>query len=92
MIRAPQSAATIATARPEWAKARRIVVKIGSALLADKSTGRIKSDWLNSFMDDVAELARAGKDIVLVSSGSIALGRHVLKLPKGPLEAALGFA
>ncbi|MBN9292169.1 MAG: glutamate 5-kinase, partial [Hyphomicrobium denitrificans] len=86
MIRAPQSAATIATARPEWAKARRIVVKIGSALLADKSTGRIKADWLNSFMDDVAELARAGKDIVLVSSGSIALGRHVLKLPKGPLE------
>ena len=86
MIRAPQSAATIATARPEWAKARRIVVKIGSALLTDQKTGRIKSDWLNSFMDDVAELARAGKDIVLVSSGSIALGRHALKLPKGPLE------
>jgi glutamate 5-kinase len=37
-------------------------------------------------MDDVAELAKAGKEIVLVSSGSIALGRHALKLPKGPLE------
>ena len=74
------------TARPEWAKARRIVVKIGSALLTDRTTGRLKSDWLNSLMDDVAALAKAGKEIVLVSSGSIALGRHALKLPKGALE------
>ncbi len=78
--------ATTLTARPEWADARRIVVKIGSALLTDRSTGRIKSAWLNSLLDDVAELAKAGKEIVLVSSGSIALGRHALKLPKGPLE------
>ncbi len=73
------------TARPEWASARRIVVKIGSALLADRQTGQLKTEWLSSVMDDVAELARAGKDIVLVSSGAIALGRHSLKLPKGPL-------
>ena len=81
------SDATTFTARPEWAKARRIVVKIGSALLTDRATGRIKSAWLNSLMDDVAELAKAGKEIVLVSSGSIALGRHALKLPKGPLNS-----
>ena len=37
-------------------------------------------------MDDVAELAKAGKQVVLVSSGAVALGRHALKLPKGPLE------
>ncbi|WP_290995370.1 glutamate 5-kinase [Hyphomicrobium sp.] len=80
------SDATTLTARPEWAEARRIVVKIGSALLTDRTTGRIKSAWLNSLLDDVAELAKAGKEIVLVSSGSIALGRHALKLPKGPLE------
>ncbi|MBS0238128.1 MAG: glutamate 5-kinase [Proteobacteria bacterium] len=80
------SDATTLTARPEWAEARRIVVKIGSALLTDRATGRIKSAWLNSLLDDVAELAKAGKEIVLVSSGSIALGRHALKLPKGPLE------
>jgi glutamate 5-kinase len=86
MVLIPQPAATVATARPEWTKARRIVVKIGSALLTDRATGRIKSDWLNSFMDDVAALAKAGKDVVLVSSGSIALGRHALKLPKGSLE------
>ena len=72
--------------RSEWTDARRIVVKIGSALLTDRATGKLKADWLNSLMDDVAELAKAGKDVVLVSSGSIALGRHALKLPKGPLE------
>ena len=86
MVRTSTSDATTLTARPEWAKARRIVVKIGSALLTDRATGRIKSDWLNSLMDDVAELAKAGKQVVLVSSGSIALGRHALKLPKGALE------
>jgi glutamate 5-kinase len=86
MVRTSASDATTLTARSEWADARRIVVKIGSALLTDRTTGRIKSAWLNSLMDDVAELAKAGKEIVLVSSGSIALGRHALKLPKGPLE------
>jgi glutamate 5-kinase len=72
--------------RPEWTGARRIVVKIGSALLADRETGKLKRDWLASLMEDVAELIRAGRDVVLVSSGSIALGRHKLGLPKGPLE------
>ena len=72
--------------RPEWAKAKRVVVKIGSALLVERDTGRLKTEWLNSLMDDVAELTKAGKDVVLVSSGAIALGRHTLKLPKGALE------
>ena len=79
-------ASTTLTVRPEWAKARRIVVKIGSALLTDRATGHIKTEWLNSLMDDVAELVKAGKQVVLVSSGAVALGRHALKLPKGPLE------
>ncbi len=81
-----KDAAVIARARPEWASARRVVVKIGSALLADRATGQLKADWLASLMDDVAALARAGKQVVLVSSGSIALGRHKLGLPKGALE------
>jgi glutamate 5-kinase len=72
--------------RPEWTNARRIVVKIGSALLTDRATGTLKAEWLASLLDDVAALARAGKQVVLVSSGAIALGRHTLKLPKGPLE------
>lgn len=72
-------------ARPEWAVARRVVVKIGSALLAERSNGALKQAWLTSLMDDVAGLAKAGKEVVLVSSGSIALGRHKLGLPKGAL-------
>ncbi len=72
--------------RPEWAAAQRIVVKIGSALLVDRATGILKKDWLASLMQDVAVLARMGKQIVLVSSGAIALGRHTLKLPAGPLD------
>lgn len=74
-----------AKARPEWAKANRIVVKIGSALLVERDTGQLKTAWLNSLMDDVAALAKSGKDVVLVSSGAIALGRNTLKLPKGAL-------
>ncbi|MGQ0672682.1 MAG: glutamate 5-kinase [Hyphomicrobium sp.] len=84
MTAAPVSAAS--RARPEWAKARRVVVKIGSALLADRATGQLKADWLASLMDDVAALSKAGRDVVLVSSGAVALGRHKLGLPKGPLE------
>jgi glutamate 5-kinase len=85
MTAASQSARAAVSPRPEWGSARRIVVKIGSALLADRQTGALKAEWLASLMDDVAALARDGKDIVLVSSGAIALGRHSLKLPKGPL-------
>ena len=74
------------TGRPEWTTARRIVVKIGSALLIDRASGQLKAAWLESLADDVAELTAAGKDVILVSSGAIALGRHVLGLPRGSLE------
>jgi glutamate 5-kinase len=67
-------------------KARRIVVKIGSALLVDRQSGRIRATWLNSLADDIAALRGAGREVVLVSSGAIALGRRVLGLPAGPLE------
>lgn len=86
MSRTPSPAALAAAARPEWERARRIVVKIGSALLADRATGALKSEWLSSLIDDVADLRKAGRDVVLVSSGAIALGRHKLGLPKGALE------
>ncbi len=72
--------------RPEWTAATRIVVKIGSALLVDRISGRLRATWLNSIADDVAELVAAGKEVVLVSSGAIALGRHVMGLAKGSLE------
>ncbi|MDU8913134.1 glutamate 5-kinase [Aestuariicoccus sp. MJ-SS9] len=68
--------------------ARRLVVKIGSALLVDKVTGQLRRDWLTSIAADVAALKSGGADVVLVSSGSIALGRGVLGLASAhlPLE------
>ena len=72
--------------RPEWGRARRIVVKIGSALLADRATGLLKTEWLGSMSDDVARLTKQGKEVILVSSGAIALGRNILKLPRGALK------
>lgn len=63
---------------------RRVVVKIGSALLVED--GRLKRDWLDALADDLAMLARAGCELIVVSSGAIALGRGVLKLPRGPLK------
>ena len=69
---------------PDVQAAQRLVVKIGSALLVDQITG-LKLDWLRSLALDVAEARARGADVVLVSSGSIALGRKVLGLQDGPL-------
>lgn len=72
--------------RPEWAAARRIIVKLGSALLTCRETGTLNTDWLGSLVDDIAELSKQGREVVIVSSGAIALGRHSLSLPTGPLQ------
>lgn len=66
-------------------EAQRVVIKIGSALLVDRHTGALQSDWLRSLAEDVAWLKELGKDVVLVSSGSIALGRGVLGMPLSTL-------
>ena len=59
--------------------AQRIVVKIGSSTLIS-SEGQLRSEWLASFVKDVAELSKQGKEIILVSSGAVALGRHKLNV------------
>ena len=82
----PAKSRDFAPVRPEWDKARRVVVKIGSGLLVDRASGALKSAWLATLADDVAELVKAGRQVIVVSSGAIALGRHVLGFPKGPLE------
>ncbi|MUJ76940.1 glutamate 5-kinase [Brucella abortus] len=64
---------------------RRIVVKIGSALLVDRATG-LKRKWLESLGQDIAALQHAGVEVLVVSSGAIALGRTVLGLPKKALK------
>ena len=66
--------------------AKRIVIKIGSALLVDRQTGALRADWLGGLARDVARLKQAGADVILVSSGAIALGRGVLSLGSGALS------
>lgn len=74
---------------PTLQGAQRIVVKIGSALLVD-GDGALRAKWLTSLAEDVAMLRAQGADVILVSSGSIALGRGILGLDAGalPLEQA----
>src|SRR3984957_13068760 len=69
-----------------FSKAGLIVVKVGSALLVDSATGELRRDWLTSLCADVADLKRDGKQVILVSSGAIALGRRTLKLKPGALR------
>ncbi|KGF69669.1 glutamate 5-kinase [Hoeflea sp. BAL378] len=64
---------------------RRIVIKIGSALLVDRDHG-LKTTWLESLCADIAELKRAGAEVLVVSSGAIAMGRTVLGLASGSLR------
>ncbi|MFZ9967335.1 MAG: glutamate 5-kinase [Steroidobacteraceae bacterium] len=67
-------------------RARRVVVKVGSALLVDAASGRLNRTWLESLADDLAILAGRGQQVVVVSSGAIALGRRHLGLSAGPLR------
>src|ERR1700752_2715431 len=71
---------------PRLADFRRIVVKVGSSLLVDAQAGKLNETWLASLTADLAALHRGGRDIMVVSSGAIALGRSVLKLPAGALK------
>jgi glutamate 5-kinase len=60
--------------------AARLVVKIGSALLVDDKTGIIRRAWLEALADDLNTLRQDGTEILVVSSGAIAVGRHHLGL------------
>jgi len=66
--------------------ARRIVVKVGSALLVDQESGRLNRAWMESLVEDLLRLRKRGQQPILVSSGAIALGRRQLSLPKGSLR------
>jgi len=77
---------SVVAGRSRLAAARRVVVKIGSALLVERSTGRVNRAWLEMLAEDVASLRKRGQEVVLVSSGAIALGRRQLGLPAGKLE------
>ena len=65
---------------------RRIVVKIGSALLVDRAKGQVKAQWLAALVEDLVALIKGGAEVLVVSSGAISLGRTQLKLPEGALK------
>lgn len=77
---------TEATASNPLRQARRIVIKVGSSLLVDGKSGRLNRAWLESLVEDLLRLRRRGQQLVLVSSGAIALGRRHLGLAPGPLR------
>ena len=72
--------------RPSLANAKRLIVKIGSALLVDQESGGIRRKWLDALGDDVARLRQDGVEVILVSSGAIAVGRRHLGLETGALK------
>src|SRR5436190_15803582 len=89
------------TRRPDSAapltQARRIVVKVGSALLVDGDSGRVNRAWLETLAEDLSRLRRRGQRVILVSSGAIALGRRRtgvqyggLRLEESQAAAAVG--
>ena len=68
------------------ANAKLVVVKVGSSLLVDAASGTLNQEWLRSLCADIAALKSRGTEVILVSSGAIALGRRALKLKSGALR------
>lgn len=75
------------TALPKITDAKRLIVKIGSALLVDQSRGAVKRAWLETLAADIASLRARAQEVIIVSSGAIAVGRRHLGLPaRGKLK------
>ncbi|CAA7612365.1 gamma-glutamate kinase [Candidatus Terasakiella magnetica] len=66
-------------------KARRLIIKIGSSLLVDEASGQIRRSWLDSLCADLAACRARGQEVIVVSSGAVAVGRRQLGL-KPPLK------
>ena len=67
-------------------QASKIIIKVGSSLLLDSASNKINTVWLRSLAEDISLLKKQEKQVVLVSSGSIALGRRILNFPAGKLS------
>ncbi len=67
-------------------QAKRLVVKVGSALLVDAKSGRLNRQWLGTLAADLAAATARGQQVIVVSSGAIALGRRQLGLTSGTLK------
>jgi len=75
-------------ANADLSTARRLVLKVGSALLA-QDDGQLRREWLDALAEDVAGLRSSGVDVMIVSSGAIAVGRRLLGLARGPRNRVL---
>jgi glutamate 5-kinase len=76
----------MSAAAPSIDQFRRVVVKVGSSLLVDHEAGALRVDWLEALADDLRAIHDRGADVLVVSSGAVALGRSVLKLGRGTLK------
>lgn len=85
-IIAVASAADSTPVASPLAGARRVVVKVGSSLLVERSTGQVNRAWLETLARDIKRLRDRGQEVLLVSSGAIALGRRQLGLAPGKLK------
>jgi len=74
------------TKRNRLIQAKRIIIKIGSALLVDADRGVVHRKWLESLAEDIAKMRARGQEVIIVSSGAIAVGRRYLGLPEGKLR------
>jgi glutamate 5-kinase len=81
-----QAKTDVSQSAPLISQFRRIVIKVGSALLVDRARGRARHGWLAALAEDIAELHGRGADVQVVSSGAIALGRTLLGMPAGALK------
>ncbi|HUO23171.1 MAG TPA: glutamate 5-kinase [Caulobacteraceae bacterium] len=78
--------ASVSSAAAHIRHARRVVVKVGSALLVDGASGEPNRAWLSALATDAARLTKRGQQLLIVSSGAVALGRRRLGLGRGPLD------
>jgi glutamate 5-kinase len=74
------------SAKARWDSCRRMVVKVGSTLLVDQASGQLRRDWIDSLADDIAEARKSGREIIVVSSGAVALGRNRIGLTSKSLR------
>lgn len=74
---------------PSLDSANRITIKVGSALVCDTKTGILNKTWLCSLADDIAALRALGKEVIIVSSGSVTIGRKVMQAGHGPLPMTM---
>ena len=75
-----RASSSASSSKVRWESCRRMVVKVGSSLLVDQATGKLRRDWIDSLADDIAEVRKRGREIIIVSSGAVALGRNRIAL------------